>query len=71
MHAGDFGSELRLIRLALERTSETLKAENLESSSDTVYVPTPTMIRPPPVMTGGPRTGRGHGARRESARMRI
>ena len=39
MHAGDFGSELRLIRLALERTSETLKAENVESSSDTVYVP--------------------------------
>ena len=36
MHAGDFGSELRLIRLALERTSETLKAENVESSSDTV-----------------------------------
>jgi eukaryotic-like serine/threonine-protein kinase len=53
MHAGDFGSELRLIRLALERTSETLKAETLESSSDTVYVPTPTRIQAPPVATGG------------------
>jgi len=53
MHAGDFGSELRLIRLALERTSETLKAETLESSSDTVYVPTPTRIQAPPMATGG------------------
>ena len=45
MHAGDFGAELRLIRLALERTSETLTAEAPENS-ETVYVPTPTMIRP-------------------------
>ena len=56
MHAGDFGSELRLIRLALERTSETLKAENVESSSDTVYVRTPTMVQPPPVMTAATRS---------------
>ena len=54
MHAGDFGSELRLIRLALERTSETLKAENLESSSETVYVPTPARVPAAPMMTGGP-----------------
>ena len=53
MHAGDFGSELRLIRLALERTSETLKAETLESSSDTVYVPTPTRVQAPPMVTAG------------------
>ena len=43
MHAGDFGSELRLIRLALERTSETLKAENLESSSERCTCRRPTM----------------------------
>ncbi len=47
MHAGDFGAELRLIRLALERTSETLKGETPENS-ETVYVATPTMAQPPP-----------------------
>ena len=61
MHAGDFGAELRLIRLALERTSETMKAENPESS-ETVYVPTPTMIQPPPVDDGAqPRGADAHG----------
>jgi serine/threonine-protein kinase len=55
MHAGDFGSELRLIRLALERTSETLKAENHESSSDTLYVPAHTRNQPPPLMTASAR----------------
>jgi eukaryotic-like serine/threonine-protein kinase len=54
MHAGDFGSELRLIRLALERTSETLKAENLESSSDTVYVPATARVQAASMMTAGP-----------------
>jgi hypothetical protein len=52
MHAGDFGAELRLIRLALERTSETVKTETPENS-DTVYVPTSTMVQPPPVAPGG------------------
>ena len=56
MHAGDFGSELRLIRLALERTSETLKAESVEGSSDTVYVRTPATVQPPPVMTAATRS---------------
>src|SRR5215217_4464802 len=46
MHAGDFGAELRLIRLALERTSETVKTESLDSS-ETVYVPPPTIVQPP------------------------
>ena len=54
MHAGDFGAELRLIRLALERTSETLKGETPENS-ETVYVATPTMAQPPPPMGVPPR----------------
>jgi serine/threonine protein kinase len=60
MHAGDFGAELRLIRLALERTSETLTAESPDSS-ETVYVPPPTVVQSPPVIAGGvPRTAGPH-----------
>jgi serine/threonine-protein kinase len=38
MHAGDLGAELRLIRLSLERTTETV-TENAEDVAQTVFVP--------------------------------
>jgi eukaryotic-like serine/threonine-protein kinase len=58
MHAGDFGAELRLIRLALERTSETLNAESPDSS-ETLYVAPPTVVTPPRAMAP-PRTNDPH-----------
>jgi eukaryotic-like serine/threonine-protein kinase len=45
MHAGDFGAELRLIRLALERTSDTIRGEPRDAS-ETVYVATPAAAQP-------------------------
>ena len=38
MHAGDFGAELRLIRLALERSRETVAADGAEMAQ-TMYAP--------------------------------
>jgi eukaryotic-like serine/threonine-protein kinase len=38
MHAGDFGAELRLIRLSLERTTETVAGRGAEMAQ-TMYVP--------------------------------
>jgi serine/threonine-protein kinase len=49
MHAGDFGAELRLIRLSLERTSETVAGE--ADLAATVLVP-PTAGGTPPADAG-------------------
>jgi len=45
MHAGDFGAELRLIRLALERTSDTIRGEPRDAS-ETMYVSNAAAAQP-------------------------
>jgi hypothetical protein len=47
MHAGDFGAELRLIRLSLERTTETI-VDDAADVAQTLYVPSSGVIASPP-----------------------
>jgi hypothetical protein len=59
LHAGDFGAELRLIRLSLERTSETITED---ADQATMFVPPPVAgaaaaVLPQPVPPAGSAPG--------------
>lgn len=54
MHAGDFGAELRLVRLSLERTSENI-VEDPEAAA-TMFIPPPSVLQPASAPAAAART---------------
>jgi eukaryotic-like serine/threonine-protein kinase len=54
-HAGDFGAELRLLRLSAERGSDTVVAER-EDLAQTIFIPSAAdaSVKPPPAAPSAP-----------------